>query len=213
MRLTRVFDKKNPVGVAAAAKAINASWWPHDLVLNTERAGVLNWMLIGAKRALKRGHFINTKAGEDLLEGILDDSNVARAFNKECTTPNPNKMISTPDYMQSLVQWWQEHHGDDARPPNATMVGLHLKALADPCILQDKNTFKDNDGKRFYLGIELNQAGLDHWSTANMADVQSGRRSKSRASTVEREVNQNIKADWLKLPEVVTMQKAHGKEG
>jgi phage/plasmid-associated DNA primase len=212
LKLTRVFDKSNPVGVAAVAKKINPAWWPHDLVLNTERAGLLNWMLVGAKRAQERGHFINTKAGEALLEDILDDSNVVRAFNKECTTPNPNTMISTPDYMQALVHWWQEHHGDEARPPNATMVGLHLKALADPRVIQDKDLFRDKAGLRFYLGIELNKAGLDHWAMADLANNLPGRSSSSaRTSTSETAVTRDIKDEWLNLPEVEAMQKAHGK--
>ena len=213
MKLTKVFDKSKPVGVAAAAKKINPSWWPHDLVLNTERAGVLNWMLDGAKRALQEGCYINTKAGKDLLESILDDSNVARAFIKDCSDPDPNAMISTPDFMQALVQWWHEHHGDEAKPPSATMVGLHLKAMSDPRYLQDKNIFKDENGLRFYLGIRLNKSGLDYWTTANMEDNQSGRSSRSaaRTSSSEAAVTRAIKNDWLKLPEVVTMQKAHGK--
>jgi len=149
-----------------------------------------------------------------LLESILDDSNVARAFNKEGVEYNSNKMISTVDYMQALVQWWQEHHGDESKPPNATMVGLHIKALADPCILQDKDVFKDENGLRFYLGIQLTKAGLDYWATANAVDNQSGRfsRSSARTSSSETAVTRDIKADWLKLPEVVMMQNAHSRK-
>jgi phage/plasmid-associated DNA primase len=212
LELTKVFDKTKPIGVAVAAAKINPGWWPHDLVLNTERAGVLNWMLEGAKRALDRGHYINTRAGEALLEGILDDSNVARAFNKDCVEFDPGAMTSAPDYRAALVQWWEEHHGDDIKPPNATMIGVHLKALGDPRILQDKDKFRDDDGKRFYLGIKLNQAGLDHWLTASLEERQSGRKSATRTSPSAKSVAQQIKPEWLKLPEVVTMQKAHRKD-
>jgi phage/plasmid-associated DNA primase len=215
MKLTKIFDKTKPIGIAAAAKKINPGWWPHDLVLNTERAGVLNWMLEGAKRALDRGHYINTKAGEALLEGILDDSNVARAFNKDCIEFDPSAMISAPDYRAALVQWWEEHHGDDIKPPNATMIGVHLKALGDPRILQDKETFKDENGLRFYLGIKLNTAGLSHWVSASFDNRQSGHSAKAsaRTSSSEKAVTRLIKPEWLKLPEVVTMQKAHRKDG
>jgi phage/plasmid-associated DNA primase len=214
LELTKVFDKSKPVGVAAAAKKINPAWWPHDLILNTERAGVLNWMLDGAARALDRGDYINTKAGKALLEGILDDSNVVRAFIKDCVGDDgydPSVMISAPDFMAALVQWWQEHHGDDAKPPNATMIGVHLKALGDARILQDKDVFKDDNGVRFYLGIKLNRAGLDHWNVASLDERQSGRKSAARTSASAAAVTQPIKSKWLKLPEVVTMQKAHKK--
>jgi hypothetical protein len=209
--MTKVFDKTKPIGVAAAAKKVNPAWWPHDLILNTERSGVLNFMLVGAKRALERGYYVNTKAGEALLEGILDDSNVARAFIKDCVEFGPDVMISVPDFMAALVAWWEEHHGDDAKPPNATMIGVHLKAFADPRILQDKETFKDENGLRFYLGIKLNQAGLSHWEAAWLDDRQSGRSTKSsaRISSAPTSVTRAIKDTWLKLPEVETMQKAH----
>jgi hypothetical protein len=211
MEMTRVFDKAKPTGVAVAAKEANPGWWPHDLILNTERAGVLSWMLIGARNALDRGYYINTKTGQALLEGILDDSNVARAFIKDCVEFDSSIMISAPDFMAALLAWWQEHHGDDAKPPNATMIGIHLKALADPRILQGKDTFRDDNGLRFYLGIRLNKAGLSHWNAASLDDRQSGRstRSSARISTTEASVTQTIKDDWLKLPEVETMQKAH----
>jgi hypothetical protein len=91
------------------------------------------------------------------------------------------------------------------------MIGVHLKSLGDPCILQNKDIFKDEDGKRFYLGIRLNQAGLDHWTAASIDERQSGRKSAARTSKSPAEVTQLIKSKWLKLPEVVTMQKAHKK--
>ena len=51
--LKRVFDKDNPVGVAAKAKAVNPAWEPSDLILDREKAGLLNWMLIGLQRVLE----------------------------------------------------------------------------------------------------------------------------------------------------------------
>ncbi|MCK1521925.1 DNA primase family protein [Bradyrhizobium sp. 17] len=84
--MTRTFDKESPVGVAAAARKSNPAWEPFDLIINTELPGVLNWALTGLKRALERGHFVNTKAGNDLLEQSRKDSNVAASFLEECVT-------------------------------------------------------------------------------------------------------------------------------
>lgn len=66
--MTRTFDKSKPVGVAAEARKCNPAWEPFDLIINTELPGVLNWALAGLKRALERGHFVNTQAGKELLE-------------------------------------------------------------------------------------------------------------------------------------------------
>jgi len=81
------------------------------------------------------------QAGEALLESILDDSNVARAFIKDSVEYQSYTMIST---LISCKHWFNvaRHHGDETKPPNATMVGLHLKALARSCILQDNGAFR-----------------------------------------------------------------------
>ena len=38
-------------------------------------------------------------------------------------------------------------------------MGRNLTALANPWIVQDNDAFKEDNGKRFYLGIALNKAG------------------------------------------------------
>ena len=49
--LKRVFEKGEHVGVAAKARAVNPAWEPSDLILDREKAGLLNWVLIGLQRA------------------------------------------------------------------------------------------------------------------------------------------------------------------
>jgi hypothetical protein len=55
-----VFDPKNPVGVAVTGRAAGYSE-PSELILATEKPGLLNWALAGLRRALHRGYFKTTK--------------------------------------------------------------------------------------------------------------------------------------------------------
>jgi hypothetical protein len=215
IEMTQNFDRKNPIGVAAEARRQNLAWAPHDLILNTEKPGVFNWMLIGAQRALRRGHFINTKAGEDLIEQAKDDSNIVAGFIKDCVSFDITKMISTTDFYAAVVEWWKEHHGDDAKPPSPRAVGGHLAALRHPLIAQNKDIFKKRDGKRFYLGIVLNEAGTEFFDAAVSASAGDGggggygRRwasnSSARLSAIGN-TSTDIPAEWQGAPEVVRVK-------
>lgn len=165
--MTRTFDKSKPVGVAAEARKHNPAWEPFDLIINTELPGVLNWALAGLKRALERGHFVNTKAGNDLLEQSRKDSNVVAEFVEECITHDLTVMMLTTDFYSAFKEWWISEHGEKVPPPSPTHVGLELAALPNSRIAQNKNKFKLSTGQRFYLGGYLNEVGEGFWQDAS----------------------------------------------
>ena len=215
---TKTFDRKNPIGVAAEACKIDPTWGPHDLVLNTERTGVFNWALAGLKRALQRGHFVNTEAGEAILEEARKDSNIVAGFLSDCIDYDADTMISTVDFFGSLRKWFVEQHGDRKEGgPTPDLVGKHLAALCDPQIVRDKNKYRDKQGLRFIIGIKLNEAGRAFFESCltqeyNRAAV---RPELARMSICYNDTIKPIKAEWLEhleIKELKARAKAKGEE-
>jgi P4 family phage/plasmid primase-like protien len=208
---THVFDKNNPVGVAAEARRQNLTWKPQDLVLNTERSGLLNWALVGLKRALERGRLINTKAGEAILEEVKEDANLVTGFIKDCISFDTTLMMSTPDFNAAYAGWWHENHGDERGKfcPSPKSVGKHLKALAHPLIAINKHRFKNEDGMRFYVGIKFNSAGVNFWGATvggGLDETQYGRLGImlcSRTSHTLKEMTKPVLESWKDAPEIV----------
>jgi putative DNA primase/helicase len=181
--MTRTVDKENPVGVAAEARKSNPAWEPSDLVINTELHGVLNWALVGLKRALERGHLVNTDAGKDLLEQSRKDSNSVAAFAEECLDYDEQLMICTANFYAVFRQWWISEHGEKSTIPSPTTVGLDLGSLPKSCIAQNKKKFKRANGQRFYLGAKLNETGKVFWEDAVNAASASGATTQRLAKT------------------------------
>lgn len=197
--MTRTFDKSKPVGVAAEARKHNPAWEPFDLIINTELPGVLNWALAGLKRALERGHFVNTKAGNDLLEQSRKDSNVVAAFVEECITHDLAVMMLTTDFYSAFKEWWISEHGEKVPPPSPTHVGLELAALPNSRIAQNKNKFKLSNGQRFYLGGYLNEVGEQFWQDgANAARLQ---KPQSRLAERDKPQKEPVPDKWKKIDE------------
>jgi P4 family phage/plasmid primase-like protien len=193
--MTRTFCKETPVGVAEEARKHNPAWEPHDLVINTELPGVLNWALIGLQRALQRGHFVNTESGKDLLEKSRKDSNCAAAFVDECLDADAEAMMSTTDVYSTFKRWWIGEHGEKSTVPSPTTFGHDLANLPNSRIAQDKNKFKNKSSQRFYLGCKLNEAGIGYWQdAANIACI-SGTKDHRLAETVEKTMR-DISPTW-----------------
>jgi phage/plasmid-associated DNA primase len=204
--LTRVFDKDNPVGVAAKAKSINPTWEPFDLILARERAGVLNWMLAGLQRVLKRGNFINTTEGESELAEMRLNSNPVAGFIADCIDYDADVMISTADFHAAFTGWRYASHGDEKVNFSRDFVGRYLAALSNPNILQDKRTFKKRDGARFYIGIRLNDQGGAYFQTVlTMTSLKPDLRFQGISMSVE-DSRQPIPVEWLYHPKVVRLR-------
>lgn len=197
--MTRTFDKNKPVGVAAEARKRNPAWEPFDLIINTELPGVLNWALVGLKRALERGHFVNTQAGNDLLEQSRKDSNVVAAFVEECVTHDLAVMMLTTDFYAAFKEWWISEHGEKASPPSPTHVGLQLAALPNSRIAQNKDKFKLSTGQRFYIGGYLNAVGERFWQDA----ANTARLLKPQSRSLERDkpLNEPVPKKWKEMDE------------
>jgi phage/plasmid-associated DNA primase len=161
MRLSNVFDTDNKIGAAAEAHRRKYRE-PQDFVLSEEKSGILNWALIGAQSAINRGNYIDTEEGKAALHEVRIDSNFVAGFVEECIDFNPNVRMSVPDFNASFMSWWKEHRGDE-KTVSPDHIGRALKALSHAKIAIDRHKFKNEKGMRYICGIELNEAGRDHW--------------------------------------------------
>ena len=206
MKLTRVFDKDNPVGVAAKALAVNPTWEPSDLILDRERAGVFAWMVAGLKRVLERGNFVNTEEGKAMLHEMRLNANPVAGFVANCIEYDVDAMISVADFHAAFTGWRLADHGDEKVNFSRHFVGKYLSALADPKILQDKDVFKKG-GQRFYIGIKLNEQGGEHFGTiAAGQSVELDPRFPKISKTKE-DACQPIPPEWLILPKVELLRR------
>ena len=130
--LKRVFEKDNPVGVAAKARAVNPAWEPSDLILARERAGLLNWMLIGLQRVLERGNFINTGGGEAALDEMKLEANPVGGFIARLHRIRRQRDDVDSGLLCRLHRLARGNHGDEKANFSRAFVGKHLRALAHP---------------------------------------------------------------------------------
>ena len=204
--LTRVFDKDNPVGVAAKAKAVNPAWEPSDLILNRERAGVFTWMMAGLKRVLERGNFVNTEEGKAMLAEMRLNANPVAGFVANCIEYDVDAMISTADFHAAFIGWRLADHGDEKVNFSRASLGRYLSALADPNILQDKRTFRRMDGTRFYVGIRLNEQGGAHFGTVAARQILTPDLKFQGISATKEDTYQLILPEWLVHPKVTNLR-------
>jgi phage/plasmid-associated DNA primase len=166
MRFSNVFDPENEIGTAAEARKRKYQE-PQEFVLAEEKSGILNWALVGAQRAINRGHFKDTKEGLEALHEVRLDSNLAAGFVEECIEFDPSIRMSFPDFNAAYMSWWKEHRGDEHKI-SPEQIGRALKALSHAKIAIDRDKFKNDKGIRYICGIKFNEAGRDHWQ--NMVD-------------------------------------------
>jgi len=211
---TKTFDRINPIGIAAEACKIDPTWGPHDLILSTERPGVFNWALAGLKRALQRGHFIDTDESKAARDDARKDGNVVIGFIADCIEYDADVMISTVDFFGAFRKWFGEQHGDRKEGgPTPDLVGKHLRALYDPLIVQNKDKYKDRNGKRFYIGIRLNdEAGREFFETCLSLDFNDPNKvhtELARMSLTYKDTIQSIPEDWLDHDEIKELKARH----
>jgi P4 family phage/plasmid primase-like protien len=203
----REFDADAPVGVAAAALRKGYTS-PAELILTEERSGVLNWMIEGYKRAAERGKFVDTVEMGEALHDMRVEGNIVAGFLEDAVTFNPDKMVSRADFYAGFSAWWEENRGDANFKPSPDAVGRALSAMYDPRIGVHKTLFKINS-HRYYVGICLNDLGLDMWNAKFNAEAVKG--GAARMSAGDNEVNKDVPEKWATLDVVKKIRDAQGK--
>jgi putative DNA primase/helicase len=157
---TNVFSDEKPVGAAKEAYERGYSG-PADLVLDTERSGILNWALAGLKGALARGHFDLTPEMKATLHEIQREANYIEGFMEECIEYDETKRISMANLCAAHGAWWKSNHGNARPMPSNDAIGRALRDLGDP-----KLKFQKSGSRRYIIGIKLNKDGGAHWEAA-----------------------------------------------
>lgn len=174
----RVFDR--PVG--AAAEAYRSGYASAaEMILDREKPGLLNWAIVGMKRARALGHFNVTEEVTAALEQIRMDSNIVSGFIEECVEFDEHSSVRTPDFCASFATWWAANRGQQGVPSNDS-IGRAVRSLSDPRI-----GHANNNGARLFTGIKLNEDGIDYWRGVQASNLAAGR--ASRLSNSEQEVN------------------------
>ena len=205
--LKRVFKKGEYVGVAAQARAINPAWEPSDLILAREKAGLLQWALIGLQRVLKRGNFVNTAEGVNALDAMRLEANPVSGFVCDCIRFDPEKMMSSADFCAAFTGWREETHGGEKATLSRNVIGKNLGALAHPRIGQDKNTFKEANGRRYYVGIALNAEGTAHFNEVKKFEFHRPQWVTQGTSLTAKDAVRAIPDKWRDHPVVQKIKK------
>lgn len=186
IELKRTFNPEVKTGVAAIAQEQGYAH-PYDMILAEEKSGLLNFALAGMQRAVARGYFVNTDAGQSLLEDIRQEANTVIAFLKDCFNFKATMMISTIDFYSAFEGWWAENRGRDTKPLSSTILGQKVAHSGLP-VLQDKDKFKDRRSIRYYIGVELNEAGKELWGQSP--------NPQARGAPNAAEASQPVKDEW-----------------
>jgi phage/plasmid-associated DNA primase len=197
-----VFDPKVPVGVALAARAAGHAE-PSDLILATEKPGLLNWALAGLRRALDRGSFQTTADMDATLETIRTDGNVVASFLDDCVEYSARYRLSTTDFCAAFAVHFEENKEGKSTPSNDS-IGRAMVALGDRRIGIDRKVLRDNK-HGYYAGIHLNNAGLDYWSAAAGDGLARGKTARLAANV--NNVNRMIPPSWEELPVILRLKK------
>jgi hypothetical protein len=204
MRCQRVFNDRDPVGVGAMA-AKQGLDRPSTLVLRDERSGVLNWCLVGLRRAMVRGVIEEPQESKDAADEIHRDSNLVAGFIEECIDFDPNRRIAVPDFCAAFSAWWLENKGEDRTVPSNDSIGRAVNALADPRIGSHVKETKDKT-RRYLCGVILNGTGRGFW--AHALDLRALEGKTSSATDKGGEVNSYIPEGWDARPSVMAMRAA-----
>jgi P4 family phage/plasmid primase-like protien len=201
------FKESELVGVGAEAKQYDCAN-PHSFLLKHEKAGILNWMLAGMKRALDRGHFLNTKAGEAALDEFRMESNIVAGFVEECVSFGPLFRIRVTDFCAAFAVHWQQNKSTDrnASPKNDS-ISRALSQMGDPCIGVSTKELRDTT-HRFYAGMHLNKVGMAYWTAATASDRFMGCVKPVQTSQLDHEVNRTIPESWHKRTTVKRVMEA-----
>lgn len=136
-QLTRSFYGKEDLGLEAKLMA--------------ELPGILLWAIEGWKRLRDRGHFLQPKSGEPLVEELEELASPVGMFVKERCTVDPSDEVPVKTLFSEWRAWCQEknreHAGDEAS------FGRNLRAVLPS--LKTKQVKEKGVPYRVFMGVDL----------------------------------------------------------
>jgi putative DNA primase/helicase len=119
--------------------------------LATELPGILNWSIKGYRRLIQRGHFVQPKSSEDIIEEIEMLAAPVKAFIRDCCETGPNKSTKVEELWNAWQTWCVR---EGSRPGSKAWFGRNLRSALPGLTV----TFPRDEQNRqvpTYNGIEL----------------------------------------------------------
>jgi putative DNA primase/helicase len=130
--------------------------------LTVESAGILNWAMVGYRRLIERGHFIQPQSGEIAVDDIETLGAPVRAFVRDCCVVGPDESVKKTDLFKTWKHWCAEENRRDAGTREWFSRNLHS---TEPSVRTTRPKTEDGkDGPKRewkHQGIGLNEAGKD----------------------------------------------------
>lgn len=186
--MQRIFDPMRTIGTAEVARAQGHNN-PAELVLATERSGLLNWAIEGLKRVWARGSFAFTPEMQTALHAMRAESNMTVQFMEDWAEYDVDAYIRTADLHCAFEAWWLENRGGPI--PTVEAFAKQLAALADPRLITGERVQR----KRVVVGVRLCAEGLAQYTNRfeALGSHQSG--TPSHLTLPDGEVNRVLSAE------------------
>jgi phage/plasmid-associated DNA primase len=152
------FQDNKPMGTALEARRLGYDH-PYELVLETEKPGILNWALAGLARLRKRGYFEQTPEMLEALHEMRVESNyVAGFFSDGHAVTDESCMVGSQDLCAAITMWQSAQYGEDRRLLSNKSISKQINAAFD----RDVVNYRSN-GMNCYVGVRLTESGLKLW--------------------------------------------------
>jgi putative DNA primase/helicase len=123
--------------------------------LRAERAGIVNWALVGYRRLQERGHFIQPSSASEAVEELQALGAPIKAFVRESCKVAPGATVAVVRLYQAWRTWCEDNGRD--RPGDKQSFGRGLRAAVPGlCLVRRK---EGDDRTRHYDGITLQTGG------------------------------------------------------
>jgi putative DNA primase/helicase len=122
--------------------------------LLAERAGILNWAMVGWRRLRERGRFVQPKSGMGLVERLRASTSTMGAFIDECCVVDAEEKVPCEAIWQAFCEWSERRKLPVTLRNNTFSWALHK---VFPSIVTSRPGAANNiDGRaRWFYGVRL----------------------------------------------------------
>jgi putative DNA primase/helicase len=118
--------------------------------LLTERAGILNWAILGWQRLQERGYFVQPKASEELIETMVDIASPITSFIEDCCEIGGGLQVTVADLFKNWKEWCESK---GRKPGTEQSLGRDLSAAAP--FVSMRRPSENGKRVRVYEGIRI----------------------------------------------------------
>jgi putative DNA primase/helicase len=122
--------------------------------LKVELPGILLWAIEGWHRLRVRGHFVQPKSGNELMESLEELSSPVLAFVRQRCVIGPGREVRTSELYREWSQWCQENGKKETGTQQSFARDLRAACSGVTAYL----TKRDGNQVRFYRGIDIDPA-------------------------------------------------------